>query len=44
MIESLFKLQQVKESDFDNDRHMFYKYLSDAFGTGKTLKEYWKDM
>ena len=42
MIESLFKLQPVKESDFDNDRHMFYKYLSDAFGTGKTLKEYWK--
>ena len=43
MIESLFKLQQVKESDFDNDKHMFYKYLSDAFGTGKTLKEYWKE-
>jgi len=42
MIESLFKLQQVKESDFDNDRHMFYKYLSDAFGAGMSLKEYWK--
>ena len=41
-IDSLFKLQRVTESEFNNDKHKFYRYLSDAYGKGKTLKEHWK--
>ena len=37
---SLFKLQTMKESEFD--QHNFYKYLSDAFGQGKNVEEFWK--
>ena len=42
MIDSLFNLQRVNESEFNADKHKFYKYLSDAHGRGKTLKEHWK--
>jgi len=41
-IDSLFKLQRVTESEFNADKHKFYRYLSDAYGRGKTLKEHWK--
>jgi len=37
---SLFKLQTIKESELD--QHNFYKYLSDAFGQGKNVEEFWK--
>ena len=42
IIDSLFNLQRVNESEFNADKHKFYKYLSDAHGRGKTLKEHWK--
>ena len=41
-IDSLFKLQRVTESDFNADKHKFYRYLADAHGRGSTLKEHWK--
>ena len=37
---SLFKLQKIKESEFQ--QHNFYKYLNDAFGQGKTIEEFWR--
>jgi len=42
MIDSLFKLQRVTESEFNADKHKFYRYLADAHGKGNTLKEHWK--
>jgi superfamily I DNA/RNA helicase len=42
MIDSLFNLQRVTESEFNADKHKFYRYLADAYGRGKTLKEHWK--
>ena len=42
MVDSLFKLQRVTESEFDNDKHKFYRYLADAYGRGKSLREHWK--
>jgi len=41
-IDSLFKLQRVTESEFNADKHKFYRYLADAHGRGNTLKEHWK--
>ena len=41
-IDSLFKLQRVTESEFNADKHKFYRYLADAHGKGNTLKEHWK--
>jgi len=41
-IDSLFKLQRVTESEFNADKHKFYRYLADAYGKGNTLKEHWK--
>ena len=40
--DSRFKLQRINASDFEGDKHKFYKYISDAFGKGMTLKEHWK--
>jgi len=40
--DSRFKLQRISASDFEGDKHKFYKYISDAFGKGMTLKEHWK--
>ena len=37
---SYFKLQRIKEVEFE--KHNFYKYLNDAFGQGKNLKEFWR--
>ena len=42
VLNTLFKRQSVKEGEFDNDKHKFYRYLSDANGKGKTLIEHWK--
>ena len=42
MIDSLFKLQSINESEFNADKHRFYRYIADAHGRGKTLKEHWK--
>ena len=42
MIDSLFKLQIINESEFNADKHRFYRYIADAHGRGKTLKEHWK--
>ena len=42
MMDSLFKLQRVTESEFNSDKHKFYRYLADAHGKGNTLKEHWK--
>ena len=41
-IDSLFKLQRITESEFNADKHKFYRYLADAHGRGNTLKEHWK--
>ena len=41
-IETLFKLQTVNESEFNADKHKFYRYLADAHGRGHTIKEHWK--
>ena len=41
-IDSLFKLQRVTESEFNSDKHRFYRYLADAYGKGNTIKEHWK--
>ena len=41
-IDSLFKLQRVTESEFNSDKHKFYRYLADAYGKGNTIKEHWK--
>jgi len=41
-IETLFKLQAVNESEFNADKHKFYRYLADAHGRGHTIKEHWK--
>ena len=40
--ESLFKLQRINQSEFEADKHKFYRYLEDAYGRGQTLKKYWK--
>tara|TARA_R100001591_G_scaffold66419_1_gene75744 strand:+ start:371 stop:1945 length:1575 start_codon:yes stop_codon:yes gene_type:complete len=40
-LNSGFKRQRVSQSEFENDKHKFFKFLNDAFGTGKTIKEYW---
>ena len=37
-MDSLFKLQRVTESEFNADKHKFYRYLADAYGRGKSLK------
>ena len=42
MIDSLFNLQRINESEFNADKHKFYRYLADAHGKGNTLKEHWK--
>ena len=42
MMDSLFKLQRVTESEFNSDKHKFYRYLADAHGKGNTIKEHWK--
>ena len=36
-----FKVQRVSQSDFDNDKHKFFRFLNDAFGRGLTIKEHW---
>ena len=41
-IESLFKLQRVTEAQFNADEHLFYRYLKDAHGMGKNIKEHWR--
>jgi len=43
MMESRFKLQRINASDFEGDKHKFYKYLKDAFGKDNTLKKHWKE-
>ena len=40
--ESLFKLQRVTEAQFNADEHLFYRYLKDAHGMGKNIKEHWR--
>ena len=42
IIESLFKLQRVTEAQFNADEHLFYRYLKDAHGMGKNIKEHWR--
>ena len=41
-IETLFKLQTVNESEFNADKHKFYRYLADAHGRGHTIKKHWR--
>ena len=41
-IDSLFNLQRINESEFDADKHKFYRYIADAHGKGKTLKDHWR--
>ena len=41
--DSMFKLQRVNESEFNSDKHKFYRYLADAHGRGKTLTEHWRE-
>lgn len=36
-----FKKQRVTQSEFDEDKHKFFRFLKDAFGRGKTIKEHW---
>ena len=43
VISSLFKRQSVSESQFNADKHKFYRYLEDAYGRGKSLTEHWRD-
>ena len=38
MMESRFKLQRINASDFEGDKHKFYKYVKDAFGKDNSLK------
>ena len=39
-----FKIQRTSQSDFDNDKHKFFRFLNDAFGQGKTIKEHWNSL
>ena len=39
-----FKAQRVTQSEFDNDKHKFFKFLGDAFGQGRTIKEHWNSL
>ena len=36
-----FKRQRVTQSEFDHDKHKFFRFLNDAFGKGKTIKQHW---
>ena len=40
VMDSLFKLQRVTESEFNSDKHKFYRYLADAYGRGNSLKDF----
>ena len=39
-----FKAQRVSSLEFDNDKHKFFKFLGDAFGQGRTIKEHWNSL
>ena len=39
-----FKAQRTTPSEFDNDKHKFFKFLGDAFGQGRTIKEHWNSL
>ena len=39
-----FKMQRVTQSEFDNDKHKFFKFLSDSFGQGRTIREHWNSL
>jgi len=39
-----FKAQRVTQSEFNDDKHKFFKFLGDAFGQGRTIKEHWNSL
>ena len=41
-IDSIFQRHKVTQSQFDNREHGYFKFVREAYGFNRSLKEHWK--